>query len=90
VYVARDLDALREKLEADQCGASGPAAPRQAVSCQRLQALEDVLKYRRARIAEPCADCAAAPGDRCEDHARDVDLVTEYEATARQLLQAAR
>jgi hypothetical protein len=90
VYVARDLDALRVKLEAGQFGAADPAAPRDGVSCQRLQALEDALKYRRARIAEPCADCAAAPGDRCEDHASDVDLVTEYETTARQLLQAAR
>jgi hypothetical protein len=56
--------------------------------CQRLQALEDALKYRRARAAERCADCDAVPGGQCDDHGRDVGLIAEYERTARQLLTA--
>jgi hypothetical protein len=60
-----------------------------AAQCQHLQALEDALAFRRARVAAPCADCAAAPGGRCEDHGRDVDLISDYTRTARRLLRAA-
>ncbi len=52
---------------------------------QRLQALEDAMKYRRARAAAPCEDCAVAPVGQCDDHGRDLDLIGEYEQTARQL-----
>ena len=46
---------------------------------QRLQALEDAIAYRRGRVAVPCRHCrAAAPGRRCDDHARDLELITEY------------
>jgi hypothetical protein len=46
---------------------------------QRLQAFEDAIAYRRARAAAPCPDCAAAaPGRKCDDHARDLQLVAEY------------
>ena len=46
---------------------------------QRLQALEDAIDYRRARVAAPCPDCAAAaPGRKCDDHARDLRLIAEY------------
>jgi hypothetical protein len=46
---------------------------------QRLQALEDAIAYRQARISAPCADCeAAGSGQKCVDHARDVDLIAEY------------
>ena len=46
---------------------------------QRIQALEDAIAYRRARAAEPCPDCAtAAAGRKCEDHARDLQLIAEY------------
>ncbi len=53
---------------------------------QRLQALEDALKYRRARATAPCEDCAAAPVGRCDDHGRDVDLIGEYEQAACRLI----
>jgi len=62
------------------------ADPAPCRSVQHLQALEDALKYRRARITEPCAHCDAAPAGRCEDHGRDVDLIGVYERTARRLL----
>lgn len=51
---------------------------------QRLQALEDAIAYRRARVTAPCPDCAlAAPGRKCDDHARDLELIAEYQASAR-------
>jgi hypothetical protein len=52
---------------------------------QRLQALEDALKFRRARAAAPCEDCAAALVGRCDDYGRDLDLIGEYEQTARRI-----
>lgn len=61
------------------------AAPAPHHRLQRLQALEDALRYRRARIIEPCADCDAVPAGRCDDHGRDVDLIGEYEQAARRL-----
>jgi hypothetical protein len=49
---------------------------------QRLQALEDAIAYRQARVTAPCPDCgAAAPGRRCDDHARDLELIAEYRQT---------
>jgi hypothetical protein len=46
---------------------------------QRLQAFEDAIAYRRARITAPCPDCRTAPpAQRCDDHARDLDLINEY------------
>jgi hypothetical protein len=53
---------------------------------QRLQALEDAISYRRARVTAPCPYCAlAAPGRKCDDHARDLELIAEYQASARDL-----
>jgi hypothetical protein len=50
---------------------------------QRLQALEDAIAYRRARIAVPCAGCrAAGAGNRCDDHACDLDLIAGYQRAA--------
>jgi hypothetical protein len=57
--------------------------------CQRLQALEDAINWRRARAAAPCTDCQATPDGKCDDHGRDAGLVAEYERTVHQLLQAA-
>jgi len=48
-----------------------------------LQALEDAIRYRRLRMAGPCAGCG--PGGRCDDHGRDADLIAEYGQTARAL-----
>jgi hypothetical protein len=46
---------------------------------QRLQAFEDAIAYRRARVKAPCRDCAAAgPGQKCDDHVRDLELIVEY------------
>jgi len=61
------------------------AAPTPRDRFQRLQALEDALKYRRARAAEPCSDCDTVPDGRCDDHGRDLDLIGEYEQAARRL-----
>lgn len=55
----------------------------QRAEFQRLQALEDAIAYRTARLAAPCPDCAHLPGTRrCEEHARDLELVSEYRAVA--------
>ncbi len=62
-------------------------APHHGDRYQRLQALEDALKYRRARIAEPCGACDALPNEQCDDHARDVGLIAEYERAARREMQ---
>jgi hypothetical protein len=46
---------------------------------QQLQAFEDAIAYRRARLAEPCQDCGPA---RCDDHATDASLITAYQQAA--------
>ena len=51
---------------------------------QRMQALEDAVAYRQARAATPCPNCAPAPGPRCDDHGRDLDLIGEYLRTIHQ------
>ena len=61
----------------------------EAAWCQRLQALEDAIKWRHARAAAPCTDCQATPGGQCDDHGRDAGLIADYERTASQLVQAA-
>jgi serine/threonine-protein kinase RsbW len=68
-----------------RAGAPGPGS-----HTQHLQALEDALKFRRARSAAPCADCATAISGKCDDHGRDIGLIAEYERTARRLLKAAQ
>jgi hypothetical protein len=46
---------------------------------QRLQAFEDAIAYRQARAMAPCRDCrAAGPSQKCDDHARDLELIDEY------------
>jgi hypothetical protein len=48
---------------------------------QQLQALEDAIAYRRARVTAPCPDCTAS--DRtCDDHACDLNLIADYQQTA--------
>jgi hypothetical protein len=53
---------------------------------QHLQALEDAIAYRRARVTAPCPDCTAI-GHRCDDHACDLDLIADYQQTAMAALQ---
>jgi hypothetical protein len=48
---------------------------------QQLQALEDAIAYRRARITAPCPDCVAS-GEKCDDHACDLNLIAAYQQTA--------
>ena len=55
--------------------------------CQRLQALEDAIAYRRARVNAPCPDCTA-DGHMCDDHACDLDLIAAYQRTAIAILNA--
>jgi hypothetical protein len=55
--------------------------------CQHLQALEDAIVYRRARVTAPCPDCAAS-GQMCDDHACDLDLIAAYQQTAIAILDA--
>ena len=57
---------------------------------RQLQALEDAVNYRLARLAVPCAHCGPAEaGGRCDEHACDVALIAAYlqaaEATMAQL-----
>jgi len=48
-------------------------------SFQHLQALEDAIEFRTARLAQPCANCGAGgDGSRCDDHAVDGDLISAY------------
>jgi hypothetical protein len=57
---------------------------------QRLQALEDAIAYRRARATASCPNCGPAPlGRKCDDHARDLELIAEYQASARHHRQSA-
>jgi hypothetical protein len=60
--------------------------PRDGGQRHWLQALEDAIKFRQARVIEPCADCGSVVG-KCEDHARDLDLIAEYHRTARSLIE---
>jgi hypothetical protein len=53
--------------------------------CQRLQALEDAIAYRRARVTAPCPDCTAN-GQKCDDHACDLNLIAAYQRTALAIL----
>ena len=48
---------------------------------QHLQALDDAIAYRRARITAPCPDCTAS-SRACDDHACDLDLIAAYQQTA--------
>jgi hypothetical protein len=45
----------------------------------QVQAYEDAIAYRRARLAVPCADCDPA---RCDDHAADANLIAVYRRAA--------
>lgn len=52
---------------------------------QELQGLDDAIAFRRARLAQPCPDCALAE-ERCDDHACDVTLIAGYRQLATALL----
>ncbi|HUY49691.1 MAG TPA: hypothetical protein VMV92_28905 [Streptosporangiaceae bacterium] len=50
---------------------------------QQLQALDDAIAWRQARIAASCPGCQPGPdGRRCGDHACDLDLIAAYRQMA--------
>ena len=54
---------------------------------RQLQALEDAIAYRSARLAASCPQCEPGPqGRRCDDHACDVALIAGYQRVARTLM----
>jgi hypothetical protein len=55
---------------------------------QHLQALQDAIAYRRARVTAPCPECTAI-GHRCDDHACDLDLIADYQQTVIAAIQEA-
>ena len=58
-----------------------PATAAVRAECQHLQALEDAIKYRQARVTAPCPGCTA-DGQKCDDHACDLNLIAAYQRTA--------
>lgn len=62
--------------------ASRPVGNARRRRYQFLQALGDAIAYRQSRLAAPCTDCAATPGQRCDDHACDLKLITDYHRAA--------
>src|ERR1700722_10004854 len=46
---------------------------------RELQALEDAVNFRLARLMTPCPRCEPVPGGaRCDEHACDVALIAGY------------
>jgi hypothetical protein len=72
---------LRAEMQACQpaTGESLVISAAERARFQQLQALEDAIAYRRARLAEPCPDCGVA---RCDDHATDANLIAAYQRAA--------
>jgi hypothetical protein len=48
-----------------------------------LQALDDAIAHRQARISGPCPDCGPGPdAPRCDEHACDQMLIAAYREAA--------
>jgi hypothetical protein len=59
---------------------TGPGlAPAERARFQQLQAYEDAIAYRTARLTGPCPHCNQ---NRCDEHAIDADLITAYRHAA--------
>ena len=59
-------------------------AVRERQRFRELQALEDAVNYRLARLAVPCPHCEpGAVGGWCDEHACDVALIAGYLESAR-------
>lgn len=70
-------------LAVDVCWTFRPRPAVSTTSFQRLQALDDAIAYRRARVAAPCPDCGpGSGGHRCDDHACDMTLIAAYHRAA--------
>ena len=64
-------------------------AVRRSHRFRELQALEDAINYRMARLAVPCARCQLAEaGGRCDEHACDVALIAGYLQAAQATMAA--
>ena len=56
---------------------------------RELQALEDAVNYRLARLAVPCVHCKpAAAGGRCDEHVCDMALIAGYLQAAEDTMTA--
>lgn len=66
----------RSVVIADRCPCPAPA---ERAWFQQVQAYEDAIAYRTARLAAPCPECGPQP---CDDHATDADLITGYQRAA--------
>ncbi len=54
---------------------------------RELQALEDAVNYRLARLMAPCLECGPGQaGNRCDEHACDVDLIAGYLEAAQSIM----
>ena len=52
----------------------GPGVP---AGIAAMQALDDAIAFRRARLDAPCPDCA--PARPCPDHSCDARLISSYQ-----------
>jgi hypothetical protein len=55
-------------------------------SCAHLQALDDAISYRAARLRAPCRTCR--PGAPCHAHGRDLSLLDTYHQIAQAAVAA--
>lgn len=55
--------------------------PGRRFSLAHLQALDDAIRFRAARLRAPCRSCR--PGAPCDAHGRDMGLLESYHQMAR-------
>ena len=65
---------------------TGPPSPALRRLFRNLQALDDAIALRRARLADCCPACTE--DERCNDHGRDVELIAAYRQDAAALIAA--
>jgi hypothetical protein len=64
-------------------------AVRERQRFRQLQALEDAVNYRLARLALPCLRCGPGGGDGwCDEHACDLALIAGYLQAAESVMAA--
>lgn len=54
---------------------------------RELQALEDAVNYRLARLMVPCRKCELDARGRCDEHACDVALIAGYLEAAHAVME---
>jgi hypothetical protein len=82
-YDDDDLDAFGRMNPSPQNVAKSP-------SFRQLQAFEDAICYRSARLAEPCPGCGPDGESRCDEHACDVMLIAGYRQAVKELSASMR